>query len=90
MSNGAPLAGTDLTTAGYVVNFGTSFLATVQYTGPGPQARGLLTFGESGDPSSPHYSDQTQLFRTKTLRAMLFTDGAIRGDPNLVVEAVRG
>ena len=90
MSNGAPLAGTDLTTAGYVVNFGTSFLATVQYTGSGPQARGLLTFGESGDPSSPHYSDQTQLFKTKTLRAMLFTDSAIRGDPNLVVEAVSG
>jgi acyl-homoserine-lactone acylase len=90
MSNGTALSGTDLTTAGYVVNFGTSFLATVQYTASGPQARGLLTFGESGDRSSPHYSDQTQLFRTKTLRPMLFTDSAISGDPCLTVEAVSG
>lgn len=88
MSGGTPLPGTDLTTAGYVVNYGTSFLATVQYTGSGPQARGLLTFGESGDPSSPHYSDQTRLFTTKTLRPMLFDDTAINTDPNLSVEAV--
>jgi acyl-homoserine-lactone acylase len=88
MSGGTPLPGTDLTTAGYVVNYGTSFLATVQYTAAGPQARGLLTFGESGDPSSPHYADQTPLFTTKTLRPMLFTDAAINTDPNLSVEAV--
>jgi acyl-homoserine-lactone acylase len=88
MSGGTPLPGTDLTTAGYVVNYGTSFLATVQYTASGPQARGLLTFGESGDPSSPHYADQTRLFTTKTLRPMLFTDAAINADPNLSIEAV--
>jgi acyl-homoserine-lactone acylase len=88
MSGGTALAGTDLTTAGYVVNYGTSFLATVQYTASGPQAQGLLTFGESGDPSSPHYADQTQLFKTKTLRSMLFTDGAINSDPHLSVEAI--
>ncbi|GIH19286.1 penicillin acylase family protein [Rugosimonospora africana] len=90
MSGGTPLAGTDLTSAGYVVNFGTSFLATVQFAASGPQARGLLTFGESGSPSSPHYSDQTQLFKTKTLRPMLYTDSAINSDPNLTVEAILG
>ncbi|GAA5194269.1 N-acyl homoserine lactone acylase QqaR [Rugosimonospora acidiphila] len=88
MTNGTAIPGTDLTTAGYVVNYGTSFLATVQYTASGPQARGLLTFGESGNPSSSHYSDQTQLFKTKTLRPMLYTDSAINSDPNLSVEAI--
>jgi acyl-homoserine-lactone acylase len=90
MTNGNALPGTDLTTAGYVINYGTSFLATVQFTASGPQARGLLTFGESGAPSSPHYSDQTQLFKTKTLRPMLYANSAIGSDPNLTVEAVVG
>jgi acyl-homoserine-lactone acylase len=85
---GTPLPGTDMTTAGYVVNYGTSFLATVQYTSSGVQARGLLTFGESADPASPHFSDQTNLFTTKTLRDLKFTDSAINTDPNLSVEVL--
>src|SRR5262249_10286859 len=58
---GQTLPGTDMTTTGYPVNDGTSFLLTMAYTASGPAAKGLLTFGESADPASPHFADQTRL-----------------------------
>lgn len=86
---GPSLSGTALTTEGYVINDGTSFLLTVAFTASGPVARGLLTFGESADPRSPHFADQTRLFSQKRLRDCRFTEAAIAGDPELRVKVVR-
>lgn len=87
--DGTLIPGSDeLTTDGYVIDDGTSFILTVGFTARGPEARALLTFSESEDPQSPHYADQTPLFTRKILRPVLFTEREILSDPALTVEAV--
>jgi acyl-homoserine-lactone acylase len=71
---------TDMTTKGYPVNYGTSFVLTMGFTTAGPSAKALLTFGESANPASPNFSDQTRLFSNKQLRDAWFTDAQISGD----------
>jgi acyl-homoserine-lactone acylase len=78
----------DLSTDGYVIDDGTSFLMTVEFTARGPEANALLTFSESEDPRSPHYADQDLLFTRRFLRPVLFTEREIMSDPALTVEAV--
>lgn len=79
---------------GYPVNRGTSFIMALEFTGSGPRAMALLTYGESGDPASPHFTDQTELFSRKEWRPVLFEQKAILGDPELrsydVSQAVTG
>ena len=44
---------------------GSSFIEVVSFNGSGcPDARTLLTYSQSSDPTSPHYFDQTKLFST--------------------------
>lgn len=62
---------------------GTSFIYNVEFTADGPVAEAFLTYGETGDPTSPFFSDQTQLFSAKQWRPILFTDDAIAADPDL-------
>jgi acyl-homoserine-lactone acylase len=62
---------------------GTSFIYNVEFTVDGPVAEAFLTYGESGDPASPFFSDQTRLFSAKQWRPILFTDDAITADPDL-------
>jgi len=83
-------AATDLTSEGYVVNYGTSFIMTLEYTDEGPHAQAFLTYGQSDDPSSPHHTDQTELFSQKAWRDILFSEDAILADPNLEVQEVVG
>lgn len=71
---------TDLTSEGYVINYGTSFIMTLQYGPDGPDATAFLTYSESSDPSSPHYADQTQRFSDKDWRACLWHDADIEKD----------
>ena len=52
-------------TKGYVgpLVHGSSFIQTVSFNGSGcPDARTILTYSQSTDPSSPHFADQTRLF----------------------------
>lgn len=51
---------------------GNSFVAVVEFTPQGPLARAVSTGGESGDPASPHFSDQAQLYADGNLRAVHF------------------
>jgi acyl-homoserine-lactone acylase len=88
MPDGTPVSGSGLTTDGYVVNDGTSFLMAVEFTAHGPQANALLTFSESEDPASPHFADQSGLLARKFLPRALFTEAQIRSDPRLSTEAV--
>ena len=74
---------------GYPVDFGTSFLLAMEYTDDGPCGSAVLTYGESGDPRSPHFSDQTELFSEKRLRPVLFTEAQIESDPELRRYSVR-
>ncbi len=80
----------NLSTDGYVINNGTSFIMTMTFTPEGPDAWAFLTYSESDDPSSPHFADQTQLFSDKTWRRCLFLEADIAADPNLVSYDVSG
>lgn len=77
-----PDSGTGTPTAGA---FGSSFLMTVELTPDGPRAHTLLTYGESANPSSPHFSDQTRLFSRKQWVTERFTQAQIADDPALEV-----
>ncbi len=68
---------------GYLINRGTSFIMALEFTAKGPRARAFLTYSESGDPTSPQYYDQTQLFSEKKWRKILFTEAEIKSDANL-------
>jgi acyl-homoserine-lactone acylase len=72
-----------LTTLGYPVSNGTSFIFDVEFGADGPVAEALLTYGESGDPTSPFFADQTELFSAKEWRPILFTPDAIAADAAL-------
>ena len=62
---------------GYPVTGGTSFAMVVGFTDAGPRGRAVLTYGQSGDPQSPHFSDQTELFSRKQGRDILFKEKEI-------------
>jgi acyl-homoserine-lactone acylase len=62
----------------------------VGFTDAGPRARAVLTYGQSGDPQSPHFSDQTELFSKKAWREILFTEKEIAADESLRTKLVAG
>lgn len=77
-----------LTREGYPINRGTSFLMALEYTAKGPRGQAFLTYSQSGDPTSPQFQDQTQLFSSKQWRPIRFTEQEILADPNLKVTRV--
>jgi penicillin amidase len=56
---------------------GTSFVSVVEF-GPQVEARSLLQFGESADPSSPHYLDQGRLYSKREFKPAWFTPADIK------------
>jgi acyl-homoserine-lactone acylase len=50
---------------GFIVDFGSSYLQTVTFDERGPLAQGLLTYGQSSNPPSPHAYDQLPSFSRK-------------------------
>lgn len=68
---------------GYQVTYGTSFLMALELTPDGPVAQGLLAYGQSGDPRSPHHHDGTEAYAAGRLRPLLFRDEDIDEDPHL-------
>jgi acyl-homoserine-lactone acylase len=51
---------------------GNSFVAAVEF-GPTVRAKALMTGGESGDPASPHFTDQAQMYCEGRFRDVWFT-----------------
>jgi len=80
-----------LTDKGYAITYGTSFLLSLSFTDDGPVAEAFLTYSESGDPSSEHYSDQTKLFSKKQWRPALYKKDDIKKDAksSIIVTGVR-
>lgn len=62
---------------------GSSFIMAIELTGNGPVTRTILTYSESANPDSPHYSDQTALFSRKQWVTERFTQAQIHHDPDL-------
>jgi acyl-homoserine-lactone acylase len=72
------------------VNSGSSFIMAVELTRQGPRARTILTYSESANPDSPHYTDQTALYSRHQWVTERFTQAQISADPQLEVTVVRG
>ncbi|ADO67959.1 penicillin acylase family protein [Stigmatella aurantiaca] len=67
-----------LTSEGYVINNGTSFLMALEFEeGGGVRARALLTLGQQGNSASPSFRDQLPLFSNKQWRDVAFTEEEI-------------
>jgi acyl-homoserine-lactone acylase len=56
---------------------GNSFIAAVEF-GPTIHARALMSGGASGDPTSPHFVDQAQMFSEGRFRDVLFYPEDVR------------
>ncbi|MFG1797760.1 penicillin acylase family protein [Nocardia sp. NPDC049149] len=65
------------------VDSGSSFMMAIELSPAGPSARTLLTYSQSAAATSPHHSDQTQLFTTESWIADRFSESEIRADPAL-------
>jgi acyl-homoserine-lactone acylase len=88
---GQPVTGSRLLTSeGYPITGGTSFVMVLEFTDRGPRARALLVSGETGDPASPRFWEQTELYASKRWRDVRFTEDEIRADPGLTVTRLRG
>jgi acyl-homoserine-lactone acylase len=59
------------------VSVGNSFIAAVDF-GPTIHAKALMSGGESGDPSSPHFADQAPMFSQGHFRDVLFYPEDVR------------
>ena len=81
---------TGLHEGGYPVIYGTSFLMVVELTPDGPEARGLLAYGQSGEKDAERSIAQIEAYAAKALRPLRFRDADIDADPELVRQTVRG
>ncbi|MER6090727.1 penicillin acylase family protein [Streptomyces bluensis] len=71
------------------VPFGSSHLQAVGWDGSScPVARTLLTYSQSSNPNSPHYSDQTRLFSGERWVTSRFCEKDILSSPKLTVVRV--
>ena len=61
----------------YTINYGSSHIQAVSFTDTGVQASSILTYGQSIDPSSPWYDDQTTMFGQEQWVDFPFTDTQI-------------
>ncbi len=86
----AVAVGSSLRGEGYRINYGTSFVMTVDYTGVDVAAWALLVYGQTGDRSSPLFDSQTVEFSEKQWRQVAFTDDQIDADPALDTYTVIG
>lgn len=75
--DGQPLP-SGLSSAGYHVRYGSSWMMVVEFTDNGPQGRGILTFSQSNNAFSPHWNDQSAYYaQYNGLRPILFTEDDI-------------
>jgi acyl-homoserine-lactone acylase len=63
------------------VHWGQSYIQTVTFDDQGPVAQAMLTYGQSTDPKSPHYADQTAVFSRKEWPVLPFAEDKIKADP---------
>ena len=66
---------------GYQVSQGSSWIMFVSFTKHGPQARGLMTYSQSIDPTSEHRDDQTRYYsQHPQLRPLYFSEKDIKAN----------
>jgi acyl-homoserine-lactone acylase len=73
-----------LTAEGYGITYGNSYIQTVTWEPDGscfkPVAEGFITYSQSTDPASPHYSDFTREYSAKRWKRFPFRPAEIEAD----------
>ncbi len=59
------------------IRHGASWIYAVEFTDDGPKSQGFLSYSQSTDPTSPHHSDQTELYSKKGWDDLLWRDEAV-------------
>jgi acyl-homoserine-lactone acylase len=67
-----------ITPKGLLIDYGTSYVQTVTFDARGPVAQGMLTYGQSTNPASPHATDQLKLFSAQTVAGAAVPSGRCR------------
>ncbi|MBL8371222.1 MAG: penicillin acylase family protein [Burkholderiaceae bacterium] len=62
--------------------YGNSYMQFVTWDDNGPVAEGILTYGQSSDPASPNFSDQTRKYAAGEWVKLPYTEAQIKADPN--------
>jgi acyl-homoserine-lactone acylase len=70
--------GSQLTADGYPVNTGSSFIMAVHFAKGAPEARSILTYGETEDRTSPLFTSQMKRFATKDWKTVAFTPAQVK------------
>jgi len=65
---------TGLAPGGYQCDYGVSFLMAVELTADGPDAVGLLAYGQTGDPREPAHRTGAEAYAAKRVRPLLFRE----------------
>ena len=77
-----------ITSKGYDITYGSSYIQIVTFDDRGPVAAGMLTYGQSSDPASPFAYDQLEPFSRKQWPALPFHRSDIEAQrigPQLVI-----
>lgn len=64
------------------VAWGTSYVQIVGFNATGPQAMGMLVYGQSVDPQSRYFADQIDVYARKSWPALPFHEAEVRSDPH--------
>lgn len=80
--------GSTLTTEGYPISYGTSFLMAVAFGDDGPEGRTILTYGQVGDPTSSEFTAGVEAFAAKEYKPALFDAADIEADEGAEVTEV--
>ncbi|MEM1141340.1 MAG: acylase [Pseudomonadota bacterium] len=67
-----------LTSDGYPIVHGSSFIMTLGFNAEGPEAEAMLSYSQSGVPGAAHFRDQTQLYAQKEWRSIAYHAADVR------------
>lgn len=73
---------------GWRIARGTSWHFGLNFTDNGPLAFGLVSYSQSVNPSSLHFSDQDLRYSNKDYRKLEYSEADIKADPNLHTETI--
>lgn len=62
--------------------YGNSYIQFVTWDDAGPVAEGILTYSQSSNPASSHFSDQTRVYAAGQWVKLPYTDAQIKADAN--------
>lgn len=73
-------------TAAYRINYGSSFVMALQYNDSGPEAKVLNSYGQSHDPESVYFDDQTQLYSELKWRTIRFNKADVKQNTHRILQ----